>query len=276
MRMSGILWSVLLLLAIYLGLVGLVYLVQDRLVYFPRATLSATPADYGLQYEDVNFEAVDDVALHGWYVPAEESRFTLLFFHGNGGNISGRLETIALFHSMGLDIFIIDYRGYGRSEGMPSEEGTYRDAEAAWNYLVSERDLSPDSIVVMGRSLGGAIAAWLAGRKRPGALILESTFSSGVELARQAYPIFPVRIMLRHRYPTTEHIRDLDIPKLFAHSPEDDVVPYELGRKLYREAPGPKTFLEMRGRHNNAFQVTGKQYRQAIEEFLSTVENRID
>ncbi len=276
MRMSGILWSVLLLLAIYLGLVGLVYLVQDRLVYFPRATLSATPADYGLQYEDVNFEAGDGVALHGWYVPAEESRFTLLFFHGNGGNISGRLETIALFHNMGLDIFIIDYRGYGRSEGMPSEEGTYRDAEAAWNYLVSERDLSPDSIVVMGRSLGGAIAAWLAGRKRPGALILESTFSSGVELARQAYPIFPVRIMLRHRYPTTEHIRDLDIPKLFAHSPEDDVVPYELGRKLYREAPGPKTFLEMRGRHNNAFQVTGKQYRQAIEEFLSTVENRID
>lgn len=276
MRMSGLLWTVLLLLAIYLGLVGLVYLVQDRLVYFPQSTLSATPADYGLQYEDVNFEAGDDVTLHGWYVPADESRFTLLFFHGNGGNLSGRLETIALFHSMGLDIFIIDYRGYGRSEGAPSEEGTYRDAEAAWDYLVSERDLSPDSIVVMGRSLGGAIAAWLAGRKRPRALILESTFSSGVELARAAYPFFPVEMMLKHRYPTTEHIRDLDIPKLFAHSPEDDVVPYELGRKLYHEASGPKTFLEMRGRHNNAFQVTGKRYRQAIEEFLSTAEKRVD
>lgn len=274
--MSGIFWTALLLLAIYIALAGLVYLVQDRLVYFPQSTLSATPAAYGLPYEDVNFEAGDGVDLHGWYVPADESRFTLLFFHGNGGNISGRLDTITLFHSMGLDIFIIDYRGYGRSEGTPSEEGTYRDAEAAWDYLVSEKNHSPDSIIVMGRSLGGAVAAWLAGRKRPRALILESTFSSGVELARAAYPFFPVGLMLKHRYPTAEHIQDLEIPKLFAHSPEDDVVPYELGRKLYQGAPGPKTFLEMRGRHNNAFQVTGKRYRQAIEEFLSSAENRFN
>lgn len=273
MRMSGILWTVLLILAIYLGLVALVYLVQDRLVYFPQSTLTATPADYGLQYEDVSLEAGDGVALHGWYVPAGEKARTLLFFHGNGGNISGRLETIALFHRMGLNVFIIDYRGYGRSEGAPTEEGTYRDAEAAWEHLTGTRGISADSIVVMGRSLGGAVAAWLAGRKRPRALILDSTFSSGVELAREAYPIFPVGMMLKYRYPTAEQIRDLDIPKLFAHSKEDDVVPYRLGRKLYESSPQPKTFLELRGRHNNAFQVTGERYREALKSFISGLQD---
>lgn len=273
MRMSGILWTVLLLLAIYLGLAALVYLVQDRLVYFPQSSITATPEDYGMPYEDVHFEAGDGVALHGWYVPAGEGARTLLFFHGNGGNISGRLETIALFHSLGLNVFIIDYRGYGRSEGTPSEEGTYRDAEAAWQHLTGDRGTSADSIVVMGRSLGGAIAAWLAGRKKPRGLILESTFSSGVELAREAYPFFPVSIMLKHRYPTSDYISDLRIPKLFAHSKEDDVVPYGLGRKLYESAPPPKSFLEMRGYHNNAFLVTGDSYREALREFLSGLES---
>lgn len=279
--MNNLLWGIAVILALYLGVALLVYVFQDRLTYFPQHTLVATPDDFGMPYRDARITTEDGIRLHGWLVEGTEglpsaerpgAGLTLLFFHGNAGNISGRLETAQLFREMGLDVLMVDYRGYGRSEGQPSEEGTYRDARAAWAWLTGEEGVPADSVVVMGRSLGGAVAGWLAGEVRPRALILESTFPSGVALARHAYPIFPVSLMLRHRYPTAENIRGLDIPKLFAHSRDDRTVPWRLGRQLYEGAPEPKTFLEMEGGHNNAFRRTGEGYREAMHSFLSDLD----
>ncbi|MDX1517312.1 MAG: alpha/beta fold hydrolase, partial [Woeseiaceae bacterium] len=188
----------------YLLLALALYLLQERMVFLagmPGRALVATPQQLGLDYEDVRFDTADGVTLHGWYVHAREPRGTVLFFHGNAGNISHRLDSIAIFYDLGLDTFIIDYRGYGQSEGKPSEAGTYRDAEAAWQYLVAERGVPPAKIVVFGRSLGGAVAAWLTSQREAAAVIVESAFTSAVDVARRHYGFMPVRLITRLDYP---------------------------------------------------------------------------
>src|SRR5699024_9879685 len=154
----------------------------SRMIYHPSKGLWTDPPAAGLAFEDVTFDTEDDRQLHGWFVPSDDTSTTVLYFHGNAGNISGRLETIKLLHSLGLNVFIFDDRGYGKSEGSSSEKGTYRDAAAAWNYLTQSRGIDAGKIVVMGRSLGGSIAAWLAARKNPAALVIESTFTSAADL----------------------------------------------------------------------------------------------
>src|SRR5262245_22499977 len=152
---------IVIIVALYLGLTLLLFLFQARFIYFPTEAWAATPARIGLPYETVELTTSDGVKLSAWFIPAPEARQALLFFHGNGGNISHRLTSIEQFHQLGLHVFIIDYRGYGQSEGSPSETGTYRDAEAAWRYLVEERGFNPSQIIVFGQSLGGAVATWL-------------------------------------------------------------------------------------------------------------------
>ena len=149
---------------------------QDRMLYYPDREVLQTPEDIGLEYEEVSLKTKDNVTISGWYIPAEHEKAVLLFCHGNAGNISHRLESINIFHNIGLSVLIFDYRGYGKSEGKPSEKGTYRDAEAAWNYLVEEKRKTPDRIILFGRSLGAAIAADIALRKIPQGLILKSGF----------------------------------------------------------------------------------------------------
>ncbi len=186
--MSG-LWKLLLAgLCIYAALTALIYFRQSSLIYYPNMpgrALVATPQQIGLRYEDVDFVSEDGVGLHGWFIPADNARGSLLFFHGNAGNISHRLDSIAIFNALGLDVFIFDYRGYGQSQGRTTEAGTYRDAEAAWRYLTETRGVDAGDIVVFGRSLGSSIAAWLASRQRPAGLIVESSFSSVPSMARR-------------------------------------------------------------------------------------------
>ena len=208
--MRALMTLVTLLAVLYVALGLVLYLFQGSLVYLanlPGRALQAAPTDIGLDFEDVTIGTADGERLHGWFVPAPGARGTLLFFHGNAGNISHRLESIAIFHGLGLDVLIIDYRGYGQSSGSPSEAGTYADAQAAWKYLVEERGLPPDRIVVFGRSLGGAVGAWLAsprgGGRQPAALIIESAFTSGADMARRLYPVYPARLLTRLRYPVT-------------------------------------------------------------------------
>lgn len=246
-----------------------VWLLQPRLVFFPYAPLHVDPRDIDLDFEDVTLTTTDGEHLHGWFVPNAQARATVLFFHGNAGNISGRLDSIRIFHDLGLSVFIVDYRGYGRSSGKPSETGLYRDGEAAWHYLVSERRLAPSSIVVFGRSLGGAVAARVASREGCGALILESTFTSLVDMGRHYYPFLPVSLLARLRFPTIERIRDVHCPLLVVHSPQDDIVPYRFGRRLYDAAPGPKAFLEIHGGHNEGFIESEPQYRAGLAAFLA-------
>lgn len=266
--LQSLLWVLISVVAGYAVIVLLMYALQSQMVYHPQSKIFATPAEVGLQYGDVRFHTEDGISLHGWLVPADSSTLTVLYFHGNAGNISGRLETIQLLHQLGLNVFIFDYRGYGKSEGKPTEEGTYKDAAAAWRYLVDERKVAESNIIVMGRSLGGAVAAWLAARHDPAAAIIESTFTSAADLGADIYPWLPVRWMLKYEYRTLEYIKEIDAPVFMAHSRDDRVVPFQHGRTLFEEANEPKTFVELRGSHASAFLETGEKYREELKQFL--------
>jgi fermentation-respiration switch protein FrsA (DUF1100 family) len=257
------------LVVIYVAVVALAYFFQERLLYFPLRGIAATPASRGLTYENVSIETEDGVKISGWFVPAEQSRGVVLFFHGNAGNISHRLDSLEIFHRLGLSTLIIDYRGYGQSEGKPTEEGTYLDAEAAWRYLTNERQVSPSEIIFFGRSLGGAVAAWLAITHPPRALILESTFTSVPDVAAQAYPFLPVRPLSRIHYNTLKRLPEINVPLLIVHSPNDDVIPYSHGQKLYAAANEPKEFLQLRGGHNEGFIISTTEYEAKLAAFIS-------
>ncbi len=250
------------------GLLALLYFGQSRMVYFPQRDIAATPASVGLPYEDISFNAGDGVKLHGWFIPSEPARGVLLFCHGNAGNISHRLDSVMIFHRLGLSVLIFDYRGYGRSEGEPTEEGTYRDAEAAWDDLTQKRRIPPQTIVIFGRSLGGSIAAWLAQNRPAGALILESAFSSFGDAAEDIYPWLPARVLARYNYETAAYLTRVRCPVLIIHSREDDLIPLRHGKRLFAAAGQPKAFLEISGSHNDGFLRSGETYVEGLNAFL--------
>ncbi|HEX9627963.1 MAG TPA: alpha/beta hydrolase [Acidiferrobacterales bacterium] len=256
-------------LAALVVLNGWMYLQQPAMIFFPTRALAATPADWGLAYQDVELTAADGVALHGWYLPRAGARRVLLFFHGNAGNISHRRESIEIFHRLGLDVFIIDYRGYGRSAGRPGEAGLYRDADAAWKYLTTERGVREADIVVFGRSLGGAVAAELASRTRPGTLILESTFPSARAAARSVFPLLARLIVLRFGFDTAAHLQTVSCPVLVLHSPDDEIMPFALGERVFQAARAPKDFVRLRGDHNSGFLASQPEYTRALAGFLA-------
>lgn len=270
----GSIWSFLVVgLVIYLAVALFLFLNQSRLLYYPnlpsRAVI-ATPDRAGLAYESVQIFTEDGVRLDGWFLPAgRESRGVLLFFHGNAGNISHRLESLKIFSGLGLDVLIFDYRGYGRSEGKASEQGTYLDAEAAWRYLTDERRIPAKNIVLFGRSLGAAIAAHLATRHTPRALIMESGFTSAPDIARRYYRIFPVHWLARFRYDAMEYLASVHCPVLIVHSPDDEIIPIQHGRALFAAANEPRTFLEIRGSHNEGFLASERTYIDGLDVFLT-------
>jgi len=254
----------------YAGLALVLYLFQSSLVYYPKVGLELrdTPRQAGLDYEDVNLVTADGIALHGWFVPCAQPRGTVLFFHGNAGNISHRLDSLRMFHRLGYSTLIVDYRGYGNSAGKPSEQGTYLDAEAAWRYLTETRHIPSSEIVLFGESLGCAVAAWLAVRHPPAALVIASGFTSVPDLAATLYPFLPVRLLSRFSYDTREYLRSVTAPVFVAHSPDDEIIPYQHGRALYDAANSPKRFLELSGGHNEGFIFTRESWVQALGEFL--------
>lgn len=251
-----------------------VYFLQPGMLYYPNLPsrdLVSSPRDIGLDYRNVEFISADKVKLHGWYIPHPQPQATLLFFHGNAGNISHRLDSINIFHQLGLNVFIIDYRGYGNSEGEPTELGTYRDAEAAWHYLTHTLGEKSSDIIVFGRSLGGAIASWLATQHSPRALILESSFSSARSIGQHFYPMLPIEQIIRFNYDTQSHVEKTNCPVLIAHSPDDDIIPYAEGRKIFVAAGKQKTFLEMRGDHNSGFLLSGDIYIDGLRQFIQSL-----
>jgi fermentation-respiration switch protein FrsA (DUF1100 family) len=253
---------------IYLVIVGLLYLFQSRLIYFPSSRMVTTPASVGLPFDDVSFVTDDGVRLSGWYVPSASARGTVVYFHGNGGNISYCTEMLRVLHAMDVNVFIFDYRGYGDSEGLPTEEGTYRDADAAWRYLVEKRHIPPRELVLYGHSLGGAIASWLAARREHAALVLESAFTSAADVGANAYPWIPVRLLIRFRYPTKDHLQSVDTPVLVIHSRSDEIIPFHHGEALFKAARGRKQFLEIAGGHNDGPMMSTRQFSGAVRHFL--------
>ena len=264
-------WILLLVIAGYLLICLLLYLFQSGMMYHPVKEIYQTPAALGLEFEEVAFISQNGSEITGWYVPANGAKATVLFSHGNAGNISGRLETLRILNSLNLNVLIYDYQGYGNSEGKSSEETTYQDAMAAWDFLNQNKQIPAAEIILMGRSLGGAVSAWLASKTKPAALILESTFTSAEELAAELYPIFPVRLLMKFDYPTAEYLKEISTPLLVAHSKEDQLVPYHHGKELYEIASQPKTFLEVIGDHGSSHVVTGEDYISAIENFVNSV-----
>ena len=263
--------NILLLPAIaYAVVMLLVFLFQSRLVYFPAVEreLMATPRAAGLDYEDVTLHAADGVALHGWWVSARDARGTVLMFHGNAGNISHRIDYLKMFNRLGYAVLIIDYRGYGKSSGTPSEDGTYRDAEAAWSYLMETRKLKPQDVVILGESLGGGVATWLALKHPPRALILASVFTSVPDMGARVYWWLPVRLLARIHYDSRERMQQITAPVLIAHSRDDDIVPFAHGEALFAAAREPKQFLVMSGGHNDGFLFMRGEWVAAVGAFL--------
>jgi fermentation-respiration switch protein FrsA (DUF1100 family) len=264
-------WNVLISLALaYAAIVLLVFLFQQRLVYYPEVgrEVAATPQAYGLGFEPTEIRTADGETLQAWWVPAENARGSVLLFHGNAGNISHRLDYLLMFHRLRYSTLVVDYRGYGKSTGRPSEEGTYRDAEAAWEYLRHSRSVRPQELVVAGESLGCAIATWLAARIQPGAVLLFSPFTSVNDLGAEIYWFLPVRFISRIRYDNIENLRRLRAPVLVAHSRDDDIIPFRHGRRVFESAGDPKAFLEMRGGHNQGFIFTRPEWVAQMAAFL--------
>jgi len=281
------LWNIAVPVAIaYAAIMVVLFVFQSRLVYYPHIgrEITTTPQAYGLGFESVEIHTEDGETLDAWWVPAADSRGpprgTILFFHGNAGNISHRIDYLLMFNRLGYATLIVDYRGYGKSTGTPSEEGTYRDAFAAWRWLTQKRGLRPDDIVFVGESLGGAVAGWLAVRHPPRALVLMSTFTSVPDLGAKIYPFIPVRLISRFSYDNRAYVRQIKVPLLIVHSREDDIIPFAHGRKIFEAANEPKQFLEMHGGHNDGFIFMREEWVKTLADFLErhagTSQNKIN
>lgn len=261
---------------LYAGFSLMLYFLQERLVFLPHMpgrTLDATPETIGLAFEDAWIETKDGERLHGWFIPARDARGSVLFFHGNAGNISHRLESIHIFNRLALNVLIVDYRGYGQSSGEVNEEGTYRDAQAAWDYLVDQRGIPADQVLVFGRSLGAAVGAWLASQAgvEPAGVIIESSFSSGQDMGRRLYPVLPVRLITRINYPVKEYVTLIRAPLLVVHSRDDEIIPFDMGQTIFAAANEPKSFFEMGGDHNAGFWISRERYIPALNAFLTGI-----
>ena len=269
--MPRMLWNLAILFALaYAALVAFMYLFQARLVYFPQVQrdIAATPKAYGLDFDSLRLTTEDGETLSAWWVPHGSPAGAVLILHGNAGNISHRIDYLTMFHRLGYSALIIDYRGYGTSTGTPSEEGTYRDAMTGWNWLTGARGVPARDIVVVGESLGGAVAVWLASQVTPGALVVASSFTSVPNLGAQVYPFIPVRMICRFSYDSISKVGSIRAPVLIAHSRDDDIIPFSHGRALFDAAAQPKAFLEMRGGHNDGFIFMRDEWVKQLGAFL--------
>ncbi len=246
---------------------GLLANLERYFIYAPQKSLITTPAEHGLEFENVKFHASDNTLLHGWFVPKPNAWATVLLCHGNSGNISYQIDQIRLFQELGLNVLTFDYRGYGQSEGEPTEMGLYRDGEAAWQYLTQTKKFSPERIVIFGHSLGGSIAAWLGKEVKAGALIIQAAFTTMRQIAKWFYPYFPLRKIMRSRYDNLENVAQAKSPVLVIHSRDDEIIPFEHGKRLFEAAKEPKEFLQIQYGHNDALH--SPNYRAGIKAFLN-------
>lgn len=260
--------SIIVIVVLLFGLNVFVYLQQPRMVFFPLKEIEQTPDQWGMPYEEVALESTGGHHIHGWFIPGKSADRALLFFHGNGGNISHRGESLKIFHRLGLNVLIIDYQGYGKSEGAPGESAMYDDGRAAFRYLSDTRKFRKENIVVFGRSLGGAVAARITAEMQPGAAILESTFASVPDMASRYFPVMSKLIVPRYRFNTLAQVKAIHCPLLVMHSRQDDVIPFLSGALVYNAANNPRQFAELVGDHNSGFMQSQPAYEDMLASFL--------
>lgn len=248
--------------------------VLDRLLVFhPEPWIERDWARASrLPLEDVWFSSEDGTMLFGWYVAARRPSAVMLWCHGNAGNIIHRLENLIALYDIGVSVFLFDYRGYGRSEGTPTEHGLYRDARAAYDYLLRVRRIDPSRLIVFGRSLGAAVAGQLASERTIAGLILESAFPSVAAMAKEQFNGLPAHWLLSSRFPLIQTISSIRVPILMIHGDQDTIVPFALGEQVFSAAPNPKTFYVVKGAdHNNLPFVGGAPYFTKLKQFIEIV-----
>ncbi len=243
---------------------------EQNNIYFPTRLVELTPEERGLFFEEVFIATPDGKKINGWFIPSPDSEGTILFCHGNGGNIAHRIDFLELFNQAKFNVFIFDYRGYGKSNGRPSEKGLYIDAQSAYDYLKSRPDIDKEEIIIYGESLGGAVAVNLASRNRALALVTFGVFSSTVDIGKTLYPYLPVKLFISQKFDSLSKIKNIHVPKLIVHSLDDEIVPFTQGKALYLEAAPPKEFLELKGGHNEAILIEKEKF---LKNFIDFIKN---
>lgn len=261
-------------LVVYLILAFILFIAYARWfewrnLFFPGKDIQNHPDYINLEYEDIYFRTDDGIMLNGWFIPAEgEARGTIIFCHGNAGNIGNRLDIIKMLHDLGMNVFIFDYRGYGKSKGIPTERGTYLDAMAAYDHIYRRDDVEKGSIIVYGKSLGGVVASDLAKNRDVKLVVSDSAFTSTRDMSRAIYPYLPAGFLISMRYDAASKFSKVNAPKLFIHSRDDEIVPFHLGEKLFNAAKEPKEFLPINGGHNEAIYEDHGKVAARLDEFF--------
>jgi len=254
------------------GLTGYLALFEERFIFFPSQTIRMTPGDVGLAFQDRQFVTEDGIVLHGWHIPHPRARYTVLDFHGNAGNIGDRVYRYRRWHDWGVAVFGFDYRGYGRSQGTPSESGLYRDAAAAWRDVTHGLATPAHRVILVGRSLGSGPAVDLAMSVSAGGLVLETPFTSIPDLARVVYPYLPASFLVRTRFDNVSKIARIRVPLMVIHGEDDDIIPMAMGRRLYDTAPQPKVWVSFPGGHNDFEMISDAAYVEAWRSFLASLD----
>lgn len=261
-------------IAALIGATLFLMIFEKRLIYYPAAALDITPAALGLPFEEVTIDVEQGVKLHGWFIKSSKAPpvATVLFSHGNAGNIADRIDRIRTWRTLGVDVLLYDYRGFGRSTGEPHEEGTYRDGRAAYDYLLKNRGVDPARLVLMGESLGCAISIQLALDRKAAGLVLEAPFASIPHMAAAIYPFLPAKLFVRTKYDNLAKIPQLKMPVLIVQGTHDEVIPVAQGRLVFEAAPQPKKFLSVEGaHHNDVYVVGGERYLRELASFIESL-----
>lgn len=256
---------------IYLALMGLMYIFQDKLLFMPWSEIAHSPESAGMIAEDFWVKTNDGVRIHGWYFPNEGAEYVIVLSHGNAGNISYRLDIAQTLLRSGAAVLMYDYRGYGKSEGRPSEKGLYSDINAVINGLITQKSYAENRIVMYGRSLGGAVAAKAAAERDLGGLVIDSAFKNLRSMIRDVYPFVPAQLA-KYKFPTDEYIQyERTYPIMVMHSPGDEIVGFHHGEYLYEQLQEPKRFIELRGGHNDSFYLSADMIESSWRWYLNEI-----
>ncbi len=267
--------AAILVIGLFVFLSAMAYFGQGGMIFAPSREIEITPDEVGLAFDDVFVNVTDTERIHAWYFPAaatEATSRTVLFCHGNAGNISGRIETAQLLLELGVNVLLFDYRGYGRSDGEPTEANVYADAQAAFDWLRQQKRLQATDIFVFGRSLGGAVAVEMGVVNDCGGVIVESSFTSIVAMGQRVYPYLPVSLLARYRFDSISKMAGIRAKVLVTHSPDDDMIPYEMGQQLHEAASGERAFISLSGGHNDQSYFDNASYRNGLREFFGFAE----
>jgi fermentation-respiration switch protein FrsA (DUF1100 family) len=242
---------------------------EKKMIFFPFKDIEAFPSDYGIDFENIFFKTPDNIQINGWFIPSKSASKTILLFHGNAGNLSHRIEIIEMFSKLKVNSFIIDYRGYGKSNGKPSEKGIYIDAMASYEYLVNQKKIKPVNIIVYGKSLGTVVAIDLASKVKIDKLIVDSGLTSAKDMSKIIFPFLPLDIFLSVKFDSINKIKKVNCPKLFIHSTHDKTIPFSMGQQLFNMAIEPKQFYQSTGTHNEFLYINKTSISKILANFIN-------